>query len=190
MDEKTLLRTVANAKSGSSSAFEELIDAYQSRLYGYFLRATGSHHDAEDLFGELALRLVRTLINYDERGRFEAWLFRMADNLNRDRIRKRMSRPSPVSLSAGKEEGDSFSNTLPATQPGVDAEMLSEEMSVELHEALHKLDDTTRDMILLRHFGEMSFKEIASTFDCPLGTALAKIHRGLKALRRIINTSG
>lgn len=189
MDKEKLSETVSRAKAGSPAAYEELLKAYQSRLFGYFFRATGSHHDAEDLLGELILRLVRNLHNYDEKGRFEAWLFRMAANLIRDRIRKRKARPSTYSLSAGEDDGGAFGDELPAAQPDVDAAVLSEELSVELHEALEQLDEVTREMILLRHFGEMSFKEIASTFRCPLGTSLAKIHRGLKSLRRIMKDS-
>lgn len=73
---------------------------------------------------------------------------------------------------------------LPARPVRVDASMLAAEASEELNEALAKLEPRTRDMILLRHFGEMSFKEIADVFQCPLGTALARVHRGIKTLRR------
>ena len=68
----------------------------------------------------------------------------------------------------------------------VEADLLAEEASGELHAALGKLEATTREMILLRHFGQMSFKEIAELFDCPLGTALARVHRGLRALRELM----
>ena len=55
-----------------------------------------------------------------------------------------------------------------------------------MNEALNRLDPMTRQMILLRHFGEMSFKEIAGLFECPLGTVLARVHRGLRALRELM----
>ena len=61
--------------------------------------------------------------------------------------------------------------------------MRADEAARALDRALARLDETTRQMILLRHFGEMSFQEIAEFFGCPLGTALARVHRGLKALR-------
>ena len=64
--------------------------------------------------------------------------------------------------------------------------MLAAEASEQLREALEKLDGTTRQMVLLRHFGRMSFREIADMFDCPIGTALAKVHRGLRTLRRFL----
>ena len=69
-------------------------------------------------------------------------------------------------------------------EPGVDAALLRAEASEELHKELNNLDDTTREMILLRYFGEMSFKDLAEHFQCPLGTVLARVHRGLKSLRK------
>ena len=186
MNKQQLLDTVARAKAGDATSYSLLLKEYQSRLYGFFIRATGNHHDAEDLLGELVLRIVRSLELYDEKGRFEAWLFCMASNLVRDRIRRRKAGPSVMSLSVTDQEGHSISASLPALQPAVDAAILSSEVSVQLHDALAKLDDITREMILLRHFGEMSFREISSIFKCPTGTALARIHRGLKVLRDTI----
>ena len=86
MNPQQLRDTIEKAQAGDAQAYEGLLAAYQSRLYGYFYRATSVHHDAEDLLGELVLRLVRTLPRYDHIGRFEPWLFRMAANLVRDRI--------------------------------------------------------------------------------------------------------
>ena len=83
MDQQQLRKTIAAAKAGDAEGYRVLLEAYGSRLYGYFLRATGSSHDAEDMLGELMLRLVRRLESYDERGRFEQWLFRIAANMVR-----------------------------------------------------------------------------------------------------------
>ena len=177
---------IAAAQAGDSRAYRELLDAYGRRLYGYFLRATGRHHDAEDLLGELMLRLVAKLGNYDDRGRFEPWLFRIAANMVRDRIRRMRSSPPPVSLSAEGEPGSVRGDQLVAQTEGVETGMVAEEAAADLDEALARLDVTTREMILLRHFGQMSFKEIAEVFECPLGTALARVHRGLRALRRMM----
>jgi RNA polymerase sigma-70 factor (ECF subfamily) len=186
MDPQQLGEVIAAAQAGDSRAYRELLDAYGRRLYGYFLRATGRHHDAEDLLGELMLRLVAKLGSYDDRGRFEPWLFRIAANMVRDRIRRMRSSPPPVSLSAEGEPGAIRGDQLLAQADDVETGLLAEEASADLGEALARLDVTTREMILLRHFGQMSFKEIAEIFECPLGTALARVHRGLRALRRMM----
>jgi RNA polymerase sigma factor (sigma-70 family) len=163
-----------------------LLAGYGPRLYGYFFRATGRHDEAEELLAEWTLRLVRTLKTYSDQGRFEPWLFRIAANLVRDRIRRSRNRPAAASLSAEDETGRTPADDLPANQPGVDAEAVSRESTSALQKALDELDETTRQVILLRHFGNLSFKEIAALFDCPLGTALAKAHRGLLKLRRLL----
>lgn len=183
MDSQELRQNIAQAKAGQAEAFENILTAYSNRLYGYFYRAVGNHHDAEDLLSDLSLRLVRQLQHYRHEGRFEPWLFRIAANLVRDRFRRSKARPGSVSLAAGSEDGNALADDLPASQPGVDAGLLGDEARLALQEALAELDETTRQMILLRHFAEMSFNEIAETFDCPLGTALARVHRGLKRLR-------
>lgn len=178
---------IESAKAGEAWGFEELQRLYSKRLYGYFFRATASHHDAEDLLSGLWLRLVRTLKAYEHCGRFEPWLFRIAANMVRDRIRRRKARPTPVSLSAQSDSGQTLAEQMPGRPVEIDADILAGELSESLQAALEGLDVTTREMILLRYFGEMSFKELADIFECPIGTVLARVHRGLKALRKIID---
>ena len=186
MEPQRLCAMIAQAKAGRAEAYEALLEAYGPRLYGYFFHATHSHHDAEDLLGDMMLRLVRTLKKYDHRGRFEPWLFRIAANMVRDRIRRRKVRPAAMSLSAQGGSGEPLADRVAAKHRPVDAALLAGEASAALNEALEKLDVTTREMILLRHFGQMSFKEIGELLGSPLGTVLARVHRGLKALRRIM----
>lgn len=187
MESDRLRAAIASAQADEADGYQVLLDVYGPRLYGYFFRATGNHHDAEDLLGDLMLRLVRRLRDYDDRGRFEPWLFRIAANMVRDRIRRAKVRP-PVTSLATEGEDWALGDKLPAPVEPADGALLAQEASAELQEALEKLDATTRDMVILRHFSELSFKEIAEMFDCPLGTALAKVHRGLRTMRRLMGT--
>jgi RNA polymerase sigma-70 factor (ECF subfamily) len=189
MDRKQLKASISAAQTGDAEGFRAILAAYGSRLYGYFYRTTRNHHDAEDLLGELSLKLVRRLGDYDDRGRFDQWLFRIAANMVRDRIRRAKAAPPAASLSAGSEDGKALGDSLPAAGRAVDAELLAREASAELSEALDQLDEKTRQMILLRHFGQMSFKELAEMFECPMGTALARVHRGLAKLRHLMTAS-
>jgi RNA polymerase sigma-70 factor (ECF subfamily) len=174
---------IAGARAGAEKAYEELLAAYGPRLYGYFFRATGSHHDAEDLLGELMLRLVRSLPGYDDRGRFEPWLFSIAANLVRDRIRRVRTSLPATSLEAEGSGGATLAETLGAEQEAVEASLVRDEQSEILADALEKIDERSRQLLLLRHFGQLSFREIAEIFNCPIGTVLARVHRALKALR-------
>jgi len=186
MDQERLRATIASAQAGSAEGYRTLLEAYGPRLYGYFYRATGSHHDAEDLLGEMSLRLVRRLKAYGHRGRFDQWLFRIAANMVRDRIRRIRTKPSRVSLSAEDSSGTALADKLPGKAVPVEAGLMAADISQQVNAALARLDATTRQMILLRHFGHMSFKEIAEIFDRPLGTVLARVHRGLGSLKRIM----
>ena len=186
MDPAQLRAVIASAQAGSADAYRVLLEAYGRRLYGYFFRACGNHHEAEDLLGEMTLRLVRQLRRYDDRGRFEPWLFRIAANMVRDRIRRYRAKAPPVSLSSESDSSAPLSDRLVSDDPAVDSATLASEDSTELNAALNKLDGRTREMMLLRHFGQMSFKDIADIYNCPLGTVLARVHRGLAALRSMM----
>jgi RNA polymerase sigma factor (sigma-70 family) len=189
MEYESVRDWIVGMKAGDATAARSLFEAYAPRLYGYFYRATRDHHQAEDLLGETMLRISSTIHRYDESGRFEQWLFRIAANLVRDRIRRFKTRPTPVSLSPDKDSDDTpLSARIADKSVTPDDRMIKTERARQLNEALEQLDDTTRQMILLRHFGQMSFKAIAKTFDCPLGTALARVHRGIKQLRGLLES--
>jgi RNA polymerase sigma factor (sigma-70 family) len=188
MDAIALNELICRAKGGQAAAMETLFECFQSRLYGYFLAATRSIHDAEDLLGEMAVRLVKQLAGYDHLGRFEHWLFRIAANLVRDR-RRHLGRWQDLVRPMGEDEdGRAFDqrHADPKSDP-VDQRLLTEENAQQLALAMGQLDATTRQMLELRYFDAMSFRQIAEQFACPVGTALAKVHRGLKTLRQLLD---
>lgn len=180
---------ITAVRAGAEGAWEEFLAVYGKRFYGYFFRATGSHHDAEDLVSELMVRLVRKIGQYDDRGKFEPWMFRIAANLVRDRIRRIKVRPKPMSLDGGDDEQAGMGETISGADCPVDSGLLAGENRVALDDALAQLPEKSRQMILLRHFGDMSFKEIAKIYNCPVGTVLARVHRALKTLRTVLETS-
>ena len=186
MDPEQLRAAIASAQAGEAEGFQALLDGYGSRLFGYFVRATGNGQDAEDMLSDLTLKLVRQLGRYDHRGRFEPWLFRIAANMVRDRIRRRKARPIGVSLSVESPSGATMADGLAGQAKPVDAGLLAEELSAELQAALDRLDAATREVVLLRYFGGMSFEELSKMFECPIGTVLARVHRGLRTLREIM----
>ena len=186
MESEQVRAMIRAARMGDEAAYQEFLAAYGPRLYGYFFRATGSAHDSEDLLGEVMVRLLRRLGDYDECGRFEPWLFSIAANLVRDRIRRKKARPTMASLESADDDHASLGDALPGAAEPVDGAMMASENSDALAAAMETLDETSRQMVLLRHFSEMSFKEIAAVFECPLGTVLAKVHRALKALRAVM----
>ena len=187
-----LTSVIGRARRLDASAFETLVDAYSGRLYGFLFRLTGRRDDAEELVQEVFVRLVRMIPSYEHDGRFEAWLFRIATNLARDRIRRITRAPEVSSADATEEEDDGRSvwerlGDLSGPSPEVEAE-LAEDVD-RLQRCLAKLSQPEREVILLRHYTRMGFAEIAEAMGTPLGTALARSHRGLAKLRRWMESS-
>ena len=191
----SLASLIERAQRNDPQAFEALVDLYASRLYGFLYRLTGQREDAEDLVQEVFVRLVRTIDRYQHDGRFEAWLFRIATNLARDRlrrVRRSIGTTSWEALSADSEHGGraaSGARMEDPSSPAPDRSINLEEDVDRLQHVLAKLPAAEREVILLRHYTQMSFAEIARTMGTPLGTALARSHRGLAKLRRMMEES-
>lgn len=189
MEPKELADLIARCKKGDQRAYDRLVALYSPRLYGYLLRLVGRPDDAEELLQEVYLRLVRGMERYRHDGQLTAYLFRIATNVVRDRYRRRKVRPRHVSESetgGEDDEGLGLGDQVSADDPGPDASLRHGERSSALGEALEKLPEEQRQVILLRHFSEMSFGDIADLLECPVGTVLARAHRGLKRLRELM----
>ncbi len=148
----------------------------------------GQPEDAEDLVQEVFVRMVKSIARYEEDGRFEAWLFRIAANLGRDRGRRQKRNPVVGSIEADSTEtaGDRFEQRVrlaPSHQDPEQRMTLTEEI-VRLQTALNRLPTEEREVVMLRHYTDMSFAEIADLMGSPLGTALARAHRGLAKLQK------
>ncbi len=187
-----LSQVIRRAQQLDASAFESLVDAYSPRLHGFLYRLTGRPDDTEELVQEVFVRLVRMLPQYEHDGRFEAWLFRIATNLARDRIRRITRAPDISSLDDARDQRDERSawerlGDLSGPSP-TEAVELAEDVD-RLQRCLAKLSQPEREVILLRHYARMSFAQIAEAMGTPLGTALARAHRGLAKLRQWMEAS-
>lgn len=181
-----LAKNIRLCQKGLPEGFTWLFQQYGPRLHGFFLRRSGSTLAAEELLQELSLRLVKNIAQYRHRGRFESWLFRIAANLARDRVRRQKRAVPTISLAARSDDVPGPGETLATDEPSPVEKLIKDEQLDRVHEALMHLPDLDRELILLRHYGQLSFREIAQHFDMPLGTALVKVHRGLKHVRKIL----
>ncbi|HEY3246261.1 MAG TPA: sigma-70 family RNA polymerase sigma factor [Phycisphaerae bacterium] len=191
MEPCELAGLIEAAQRRDPQAFDALIDAYARPLYGYLYRLTGAREDAEDLLQEVFVRVVRMIGQYEHDGRFEAWLFRIATNLVRDRVRRIRRAPVTSSLDAGGDgfvapDGEAGDVWVDSSAPAPDGRLTLREDVDALQQALARLAPAEREVLMLRHFAQLSFAEIATAMGTPLGTALARAHRGLIHLRELM----
>ena len=183
-----LASVIERAQRRDPEAFGVLIDEYSNRLYGFLYRLTGSREDAEDMVQEVFVRVVRTIARYEHRGHFEPWLFRIATNLARDRGRRTTRTPETTLLEANgtASDGDAGGPSRLGNPRGPTPESgLERADDIDLLQlALARLPQAEREVLMLRHYGQLSFARIAEMMSTPLGTALARAHRGLGKLRQ------
>jgi RNA polymerase sigma-70 factor (ECF subfamily) len=188
MQQTEITELVRLARSGSAQAYDELVGRYNRRLFGYLVRQTGHRADAEELLQDIWVRVVSGLTNYREQERFEVWLFRLARNRVIDHWRKHRPMWASDCRSDDGRDGDDGDVTLRRVSDEPDPAAVSElrEDQDRLGRAMEQLSSEQRETILLRYFSQASFEEIATVTGCPLGTVLARAHRGLAKLRKVL----
>ena len=195
MSPEHLTNVIRRAQAGEAGAFDEMIDVFGPRLYGFLHRLCGSADEAEDLLQELFLRVVRSIGRYRHEDQFEAWLFRIATNLVRDQVRRLRRRPAHQSLHPPADRSESAGEAsvalLPDTSAASPERVLTQRDDIDrLQQALARLPVAEREVVMLRHFSQLSFQQIAEAMGTPLGTALARAHRGLAKLRTLMEPNG
>ncbi len=186
--EKNSMETlIGQAQRMEPEAFDRIVDLYSVRLYSFLSRLTSNRDDAQELVQEVFVRVVRMIQHYEHDGRFDAWLFRIALNLARDRARKLTRAPGVTSLEAFTADADDDRSGRdriadPAQPSPQDRARLDEDVD-RMQQGMARLSEPEREVVLLRHYSQMSFADIAAMMETPIGTALARAHRALAKLR-------
>ncbi len=174
--------TIERAQQLDPKAFDAIVDAWAPRLYGFVSRLSGSRRNAEELVQEVFLRVVSSIASYQHQGRFDAWLFQIARHVVLDAWRKQ--RREPV-IESGDQLNTGCSSIRESDRQTEPAKLVEDSEALDqLQSCMNKLPDREREVVLLRHFGQLSYADIASLLEIPLGTALARAHRGLGKLRQ------
>jgi RNA polymerase sigma-70 factor (ECF subfamily) len=169
-----LAQIIIGCKSGDSKCFSQVVDIYASRCYGYFYRLTGNKDLSDELLSELFVKLVEKIASY-KGGSFEGWLFRIASNIFHDYLRSKQRRKKLLDVHKVQIESE-------VTEPKQSGNEQIDLLEIQLK----RMDSDTRELIMLRFYSQLSFKEIAKMRSEPIGTTLAKLHRGLKKLRELM----
>ena len=170
-------------QEGNMYAFESLISRYQDKLYSSILFLVKDKYLAEDMFQETFIRIIDTLRNkrYNEEGKFLPWALRIAHNLCVDHFRK--VKRTPAILTGDNQDIFEVINVVEDT---AEQKMMRSQTHDTMYAMLDKLPDEQREVIVLRHFGDMSFKDIARLTNCSINTALGRMRYGLINLRKMM----
>ncbi|MEO7209896.1 MAG: sigma-70 family RNA polymerase sigma factor [Chitinophagaceae bacterium] len=174
---------ILNFQGGNSSALEALILRYKERIFSSIFFIVKDKYLAEDLFQETFVRIIDTLRSkrYNEEGKFLPWALRIAHNLCVDHFRKIKRTPTIVN----NENQDIF-DVIVVVNENAEQKIIRNQTHERMHRMLASLPDEQREVIVLRHFGDLSFKEIAEMTNCSINTALGRMRYGLINLRKMM----
>lgn len=174
---------IKSFQQGNTAAFEELLNRHKDRIYTTIYFIVKDKHLAEDIFQETFVKIIDKLRTnfYTEEGKFVSWAARIAHNLCIDYIRRTKRCPTVV---AG--EDNDFFNYLFSPDANAEQKIMRKQNEDRIHHMLSLLPQDQREVIVLRHFADMSFKDIAALMNCSINTALGRMRYGLINLRKMM----
>ena len=178
--DETLVKLYAE---GNNEAFDVILSRYEKRLYSYILYFVRNNDVADDLFQETFVKAIVTIKHgrYAETGKFSAWLTRIAHNLIVDQFRDEKNENT---VSNDEVTTDLFNNTSLA-ETCVETRLISDETLTDVKGLISELPDAQREVLYMRFYRDMSFKEIAQVTGVSINTALGRMRYALLNMRRM-----
>lgn len=180
MTDEQLVKSYA---AGSNDAFDILLRRHQDRIYNYILRIIKNEDVANDIFQETFVKAIQTIRQgrYTENGKFPAWISRIAHNLIIDFYRQEKSENVQ---SADIDDVDVL-NRKELCEDTIEDMIISEQIRDDVKYLIQELPDLQREVLVMRYYQGLSFKEIAETTNVSINTALGRMRYAILNLRRI-----
>jgi len=174
---------VRSFQEGNNAALEVLVNRHKDKIFTSINILLKDKYLAEDMFQEVFIKIIDTLRanRYNEEGKFLPWAMRIAHNLCVDHFRK-VKRTPTITTS---DDTDIF-EVINVSEQDADKAMIQGQSHQTIRQVLDLLPDEQREVIVLRHYADLSFREIAKMTDCSINTALGRMRYGLLNMRRII----
>ncbi|WP_293956458.1 MULTISPECIES: RNA polymerase sigma factor [unclassified Sphingobacterium] len=168
---------------GQESGLEALLNRYKSKIYTSIYMKVKDEYLAEDIFQETFIKIINTLKSgkYNEEGKFLPWAIRIAHNMIVDFFRKAKRAPNIVNA-----DGFDIFEVLEFSDESAESKMLKRQVDVDLKKMIQKLPDDQKEVLIMRHFCDMSFKDIAEITEVSINTALGRMRYALSNLRKMI----
>lgn len=181
---------VALARKGSEAAYRELLTRYERPVFSLVFRMVRDRETAEDLSQETFVKVLNNLDRYSPEFKFSSWLFKIANNLTIDHLRRRRIDTISIEGAPDAVTAESARATSIAVVSGDESpleELQSKELGAAIERAIGKLRPEYRACIMLRHVEDKSYEEIAEIVKLPLGTVKTYIHRARHELRAALD---
>jgi RNA polymerase sigma factor (sigma-70 family) len=180
---KTDHELIQNFQDGDLLSLETLVIRHKDKMYTSILFLVKDKYLAEDIFQDVLIKIIDTIRGgrYTEEGKFLPWAMRIAHNLCVDHFRK-VKRTPAIKTS---DDRDIF-EVINFTEDGADVKMMKRQSHDRVRQMLDLLPEDQREVIILRHYADLSFKEIASLTNCSINTALGRMRYGLINLRKMM----
>jgi RNA polymerase sigma factor (sigma-70 family) len=174
---------VRNYINGHEESLSELVTRHQKKVFTYIRMLVKDTELAEDLFQDVFVKVIHTLKsgNYNEEGKFLPWVMRIAHNISIDHFRK--AKRIPVVQT--KDDFDIF-RTLRIDDDNVEEKMIQEQILEDVKKLIVELPAEQQEVLILRHYADMSFQEIAAFTNVSINTALGRMRYALINLRKIV----
>ncbi|MBC7923627.1 MAG: sigma-70 family RNA polymerase sigma factor [Ferruginibacter sp.] len=167
--------------NGDEKAFEQLVRRHKSKIYTTVYLIVKDTYVAEDLLQDTFIKAIATIKSgrYNDEGKFLPWVMRIAHNLAIDYFRRERRYPTVI-----LEDGSNVYNTLDFSEDSAESVQIQKETHERLRELIQNLPGPQREVLMMRHYGEMSFQEIADATGVSINTALGRMRYALINLRK------
>ena len=168
-------------RNGNEAAFNLLVDRYQSKVFTTIFLIVKDHDVAEDLLQDVFVKVLHILNSdkYNEEGKFQPWVMRIAHNLGIDHFRKAKRYPTIL-----LEDGSNLLNSLSFAEDSSEEQRIKEETLAWVRDLIEELPEAQKEVVILRHYMDMSFQEIAEQTGVSINTALGRMRYALNHIRK------
>ncbi len=182
VSESELIRNFLN---GDHSSLQVLIERHQSRLYSYIYLLVKDKQLADDIFQDTYVKVINTLKvgSYKDEGKFIQWVMRIAHNLVIDHFRKQKK----ANILDNRNSDYDIFDTIRLTDPSIEEQLITTQIHEDVRKLIDYLPDEQREVLHLRCYGGLSFKDIADQTDVSINTALGRMRYALINLRKMIS---
>ena len=172
---------ITSYRNGNEAAFNLLVDRYQSKVFTTIFLIVKDQDVAEDLLQDVFVKVLHTFNSdkYNEEGKFQPWLMRIAHNMAIDHFRKAKRYPTIL-----LEDGSNLLNSLSFAEDSSEEQRIKEETLAWVRDLIEELPEAQKEVVILRHYMDMSFQEIAEQTGVSINTALGRMRYALNHIRK------